>query len=62
MSFDWAAFFEYLPRLVAAAGVTLQISVLSLGLACLLAPVLALVRLLCYLKNTRHQPGKKLKN
>jgi polar amino acid transport system permease protein len=46
MSFDWAAFFEYMPRLIRAAGVTLQVSLLSLGLACLLAPVLSLARLL----------------
>jgi len=46
MIFDWVAFFEYLPRLIRAAGVTLQVSLLSLGLACLLAPLLALARLL----------------
>lgn len=46
MSFDIAAVLEYLPRMLRAAGVTIEVSLLSLGLACLLAPVLALSRLL----------------
>jgi polar amino acid transport system permease protein len=46
MSFDFAALLEYLPRMLRAAGVTIEVSLLSLGLACLLAPVLALSRLL----------------
>jgi His/Glu/Gln/Arg/opine family amino acid ABC transporter permease subunit len=46
MSFDVAAVLEYLPRMIRAAGVTIEVSLLSLGLACLLAPGLALSRLL----------------
>jgi His/Glu/Gln/Arg/opine family amino acid ABC transporter permease subunit len=46
MSFDVAAVLEYLPRMLRAAGVTIEVSLLSLGLACLLAPGLALSRLL----------------
>lgn len=46
MSFDWGAFADYGPRMVLAAGVTVQVSILSLGLACLLAPPLATARLI----------------
>lgn len=46
MNFDWKSFFEFMPRLIAAAVVTVEISLLSLTLACLLAPALAVLRMI----------------
>lgn len=46
MSFDWKSFFEVMPALLQAAVVTVEVSVLSLGLACLVAPPLAIARMI----------------
>lgn len=46
MSFDWAAFYEVMPALLRAAIVTVEVSLLSLGLACLFAPPLAIARMI----------------
>ncbi|MBI1383774.1 MAG: ABC transporter permease subunit [Rhizobiales bacterium] len=46
MKFDWNAFFEFLPRMLEAAVVTVEVSVLALGFACLLAPPLAVARMI----------------
>ena len=46
MSFDWSAVLETLPLLLQAGLVTVEVSVLSVALACLLAPPLAIARLI----------------
>ncbi len=46
MSFDWKAFFEVMPQLLRAAVVTVEVSVLSLAFACLVAPPLAIARMI----------------
>jgi len=46
MSFDWSAFFEFLPRMLEAAWVTVQLSVLALLFSCVLAPPLSTIRLI----------------
>lgn len=46
MSFDWSTFFDFLPRMLEAAWVTVQLSVLALVFSCLLAPPLATIRLI----------------
>lgn len=46
MSFSWASFLEVMPPLLRAAVVTVEISVLSLAFACLLAPPLAIARMI----------------
>ena len=46
MNLDWKSFFEFLPRLLEAAVVTVEVSLLSLALSCLLAPGLAIARMI----------------
>jgi polar amino acid transport system permease protein len=46
MSFDWLSFWEFLPRMLQAALVTIQVSVLAVGFSCLLAPPLTIIRLI----------------
>lgn len=46
MSFDWPSFWEFLPRMLQAAVVTVEVSVLALALACLVAPPLAVLRMI----------------